>query len=77
MYETDISVSVNVKNLPQGVSLENDGCVPLRAMVRGEGTDLFGFIFKEGVDVAVDYSEMKRNGGRLSMSSGDPEEHTV
>ena len=70
MYETDISVSVNVKNLPQGVSLENDGCVPLRAMVRGEGTDLFGFIFKEGVDVAVDYSEMKRNGGRLSMSSG-------
>ena len=70
IYETDISVSVRVKNVPQDVSLENGGCVPLRAMVRREGTDLFGFIFKEGVDVAVDYSEMRRNGGRLSMSSG-------
>lgn len=70
VYETDISVSVHVKNVPRGVSLDNGACVPLRAMVRGEGTDLFRFIFKEGVDVAVDYSEMKRNGGRLSMSSG-------
>ena len=69
-YETDIPVSVRVKNVPQNVSLENGGCILLRAMVRGEGTDLFGFIFKEGVDVAVDYSEMKRSGGRLSMSTG-------
>jgi hypothetical protein len=52
------------------VSLENDGCIPVRAMVRGDGTDLFGVMFNDGVDVAVDYSEMRRNGGRLTMSSG-------
>ena len=70
IYETDISVSVHVRNVPEGVSLENDGCIPVRAMVRGEGTDLFGVMFNDGVDVAVDYSEMRRNGGRLTMSSG-------
>lgn len=70
IYETDISVSVHVRNVPEGVALENDGCIPVRAIVRGEGTDLFGVMFNDGVDVAVDYSEMRRNGGRLTMSSG-------
>ena len=70
IYETDISVSVHVRNVPEGVSLENDACIPVRAMVRGKGTELFGFLFNDGVDVAVDYSEMRRSGGRLAMSSG-------
>ena len=69
IYETDICVSVYVRNVPAGVSLENDACIPVRAMVRGEGTELFGFIFKDGIDVAVDYSEMRRSAGRLTMSS--------
>ena len=54
IYETDISVSVHVRNVPEGVALENDGCIPVRAIVRGEGTDLFGVMFNDGVDVAVD-----------------------
>ena len=70
IYETDICVSVRVKNVPEGVSLEDDACIPVRAMVRGKGTELFGFIFKDGIDVAVDYSEMRRSAGRLTMSSG-------
>lgn len=70
IYETDVSVSVHVRNVPEGVSLENDACIPVRAMVRGKGTELFGFLFNDGVDIAVDYSEMRRSGGRLAMSSG-------
>ncbi len=69
VYETDILVSVYVRNVPKGVALENGGNIPLRVMVSGEGTDLFGHIFDEGIAVSVDYSELSRKGGRLSMPS--------
>lgn len=69
VYETDISVSVHVRNIPKGVSLENDGNINLRVLVSGDGTDLFGYIFNDGIVVSADYSEFSRRGGRLSMSS--------
>ena len=65
MYETDIPVSVRVKNVPSGVELEDD--VATRVVVRGEGTDLFGYMFGDGIDVSADYSEFHRNRGRLTM----------
>ena len=49
IYETDISVSVRVENVPNGVLLENGGEMPLRMVVRGEGTALFGYFFNDGV----------------------------
>ena len=67
IYETDISVSVRVKNIPNSVSLEKEKDVATRVMVRGEGTDLFGYIFDDGVTVSVDYSEFIRRGGRLTI----------
>ena len=67
IYETDISVSVRVKNVPNSVSLEKEKDVATRVMVRGEGTDLFGYIFDDGVTVSVDYSEFVRRGGRLTI----------
>ena len=69
IYETDISVSVRVKNIPNGILLENENDVATRVMVRGDGTELFGYIFDDGVAVSVDYSEFVRKGGRLTMPS--------
>ncbi len=67
IYETDIYVSVSVGNIPAGVALEDEEAVSARAVVRGEGTDLFGYHFNDGISVSVDYSEFTRKGGRLTM----------
>ena len=70
VYETDISVSVRVENVPSGVKLENGGVIPAYVQVRGEGSDLFGYLFNDGIELTADYSEFNRNGGRLSLPSG-------
>ena len=70
IYETDISVSVRVENVPSGVKLENGGVIPAYVQVRGEGSDLFGYLFNDGIELTADYSEFNRNGGRLSLPSG-------
>ena len=67
IYETDISVSVRVENVPNGVLLENGGEMPLRMVVRGEGTALFGYFFNDGVSMGLDYSCFVRNGGNLAV----------
>lgn len=70
IYETDISVSVRVENVPSDVKLENGGVIPAYVQVRGEGSDLFGYLFNDGIELTADYSEFNRNGGRLSLPSG-------
>ena len=67
IYETDISVSVQVENIPEGVALENDGEIAMRVVVRGEGTDLFGHFFNDGIGLSVDYASFVRSRGRLAM----------
>ena len=67
IYETDISVSVRVENVPDGVLLEDGGEVPVRMVVRGEGTALFGYFFNDGMSMGVDYATFVRNGGNLAM----------
>lgn len=67
VYETDICVSVRVDNIPDGILLENEGDVATRVVLRGEGTDLFGYLFDDGITVPADYSEFNRKGGRLAM----------
>lgn len=67
IYETDIYVSVSVLNIPSGVALEDEDAVSARAVVRGDGTDLFSYRFNDGISVSVDYSEFTRRGGRLTM----------
>lgn len=70
IYETDISVSVRVENVPSAVKLENGGVIPAYVQVRGEGTDLFGYLFNDGIELTADYSEFSRKGGRLAIPSG-------
>ena len=67
VYETDISVSVQVKNVPAAVALEYGGRIPAKVAVSGEGTELLGYHFKDALTVYVDYSEFSRNGDRLVM----------
>ena len=67
VYETDISVSVLVTNVPADVALENGGYIPAEVAVSGEGTELIGYHFKDALMVSVDYSEFVRNGERLVM----------
>lgn len=67
IYETDISVSVRVENVPDGVLLENGGEIPVRLAVRGEGTALFGYFFKDGKPMGVDYGSFVRTGGNLAV----------
>ena len=67
VYETDISVSVLVKNVPEDVALENGGFISAEVAVSGEGTELIGYHFNDVVTVYVDYSEFSRNGERLVM----------
>ena len=69
VYETNISVSVQVKNVPDGIELECADGISTSVVVRGDGTDLFGYIFDDGIVVAADYSEFSRKGGRLAMSA--------
>ena len=67
VYETDISVSVLVTNVPADVALEDGGYIPAEVAVSGEGTELIGYHFKDALTVSVDYSEFVRNGERLVM----------
>ena len=67
VYETDICVSVRVKNMPEGVALEDENGVSTQVVLRGEGTDLFGYLFDDAIEVDVNYSDFYRRGGRLSM----------
>lgn len=68
VYETNISVCVHVRNIPAGVKLENGEQYEVNARVKGNGTDLFAYIFSDGLNVDVDYSKFVRNGGNLAMS---------
>lgn len=70
IYETDISVSVRVENVPSDVKLENGGVIPAHVQVRGEGSSLFGYLFNDGIELTADYSEFIRHGGRLTLPSG-------
>ena len=67
VYETDISVTVLVKNVPADVALENDGRIPAEVVVSGEGTELIGYHFNDALTVTVDYFSFSRNGERLVM----------
>ena len=68
IYETDISVSVQVENIPEGVTLENEGEIAMRVVVRGDGTDLFGHFFNDGIHLTADYAAFIRSGGgRMAM----------
>lgn len=69
VYETKISVSVQVRNIPDDIRLENGGDITIDAIVRGSGTALFGYIFDNEVAVSVNYSDFTREGGRLSAPS--------
>ena len=68
IYETNISVCVHIRNIPDGVRLEGGTCIEVPARIEGAGTDMFGYIFDDVVDVTVDYSCFVRDGGSLSMS---------
>ena len=59
---------VHVRNIPAGVKLENGEQYEVNARVKGNGTDLFAYIFSDGLNVDVDYSKFVRNGGNLAMS---------
>ena len=69
IYETDISVSVKVWNIPEGVSIEKADEISTRVVVRAKGTELFGFLFDSGIVVPVEYSDFTRRGGRLTMAT--------
>ena len=59
---------VHVRNIPDDVKLENGELYEVNARVKGNGTDLFAYIFSDGLNVDVDYSKFVRNGGNLAMS---------
>ena len=67
VYETDICVSVRVKNIPEGVALEDEDGVSTHMVLSGEGTALFGYLFDDAIEVDVNYSDFYRRGGRLAM----------
>ena len=57
VYETNISVCVHIVNIPDGIRLVNGGEIEVLAHVKGDGTDLVGYIFDDRVDVEVDYAD--------------------
>ena len=68
-YETNIPVTVYITNLPDNIKLEDYARAYTSARFKGNGTDLFGYLFGESVIVPVDYSLFTRNGGTVSLST--------
>lgn len=67
VYETNISVCVHIVGIPDNVRLVNGDEIEVGACVKGYGTDLFGYIFDDRVDVAVAYADFVRKGGDLAI----------
>lgn len=67
VYETDVCVALHVKNMPEGVALEDEDGVSTQVVLSGEGTDLFGYLFDDVIEVDVNYADFYRRGGRLAM----------
>lgn len=66
-HEADIPVRIYIKNLPEGVELSGGRRLATTVRIKGDGTDIFGYLFEEGIVISVDYKEFRREGGRISM----------
>lgn len=67
VYEANIPVLVHVNNVPIGAQLECGDGIPSQVCVKGDGKLLFSYMFKDEVDVSVEYFEFTRNGDILTM----------
>ena len=68
-YETNIPITVYITNLPDNIRLEDYARAYTTARFKGNGTDLFGYLFGESIIVPADYSLFTRNGGTVSLST--------
>lgn len=66
-YETDIQVTVNIKDVPENVGFSASGEEVLTVRVRDRGTTLINYTFASFLPITVDYRELINRKGRLSL----------
>ena len=66
-YETDIEVSVNIKDIPQDAGFSGSAEDVVSVRVRDRGTTLINYTFASFLPVTVDYRELVNRKGRLSL----------
>ena len=66
-YETDIPFNVTVVNLPDNIELADNGRTEFSVRLHDRGTTLLRYKIKHGNSVVVDYAEMKKQKGVLSL----------
>lgn len=66
-YETDITIDVHIKDVPENIGFLSTGeeCVVVK--VRDRGTTLMNYAFSSFLPINVSYSELKNRKGRLSL----------
>lgn len=66
-YETDITIDVHIKDVPENIGFLSTGeeCVVVK--VRDRGTTLMNYAFSSFLPISVSYSELKNRKGRLSL----------
>lgn len=66
-YETDIQVTVNIKDIPEDVGFSASGEEVLTVRVRDRGTTLINYTFASFLPITVDYRELFNKKGRLTL----------
>lgn len=66
-YEAEITVPVQIKQIPENAGFSSSGEETVCVRVRDRGTTLINYIFASFLPVTVDYSELHNNRGRLFL----------
>lgn len=66
-YETEITIPVQIKQIPENAGFSSSGEEMVRIRVRDRGTTLINYTFSSFLPVTVDYSELHNSRGRLSL----------
>lgn len=66
-YETDVDFAVHVSNLPEDVVFSSSSEKIVTVRLRDRGTVLADYLFNSFRPIAVDYSELQKRDGYLSL----------
>lgn len=66
-YETDITIPVHVKDVPEDIGFSASGEEIIEIRVRDRGTMLMDYMFTSFLPISIDYTEFENRRGRLSL----------